>query len=123
LKWALENPDAQRRAEKIASRGRTVPEHLVAPPVLPGFEGWMSDFHDLSSDRMFGQVVGPVPKASVDRHVAGWPPGEAATFRAAVHAMDDVYLGHLRRGGAPEEPESDNPARDALDAAFGVTKP
>jgi|TARA_R100000479_G_scaffold176487_1_gene131347 hypothetical protein len=78
---------------------------------MDGFGGWYEDFFDLSTDRQLGMVAGPIPKASIDAHVAGWPYDEADMFRAVIRAMDDAYLSH----GSEDEPIEDGiSARDAF---------
>ena len=100
--------------ERIEARGLPVPDHLVPPPVLPGYDGWVSDFYELSTDRTVGMGIGPIPAASIDRHTASWSPCEAALFRRVIRALDAVYLRHVRGEG------DDNPmaARDAFRAAM-----
>lgn len=36
-------------------------------------------------------VAGPIPKASIDRHVEGWGIDDAEMFRACIRRMDVFY--------------------------------
>lgn len=94
-----------------------MPESLIPPAVLPGFEDWFDAFHELSTDRQIGNIIGPIPAGAIARHVDGWCNSEASLFRRVIRAMDAVYLRHLHNGGLPEV-ESDNPARDTFRAAM-----
>lgn len=87
-----------------------MPDHLIGPDVLPGYEEWFTAFYELSTDRQIGMAVGPIPAASIDRH------GGGALFRRVIRAMDRVYLAHVR--GDVDVPESENPARDSFRAAM-----
>ena len=77
---------------------------------MAGYDGWYRDFFELSTDRQIGMAVGPIPAASIERQ------GRCELFRRVIRAMDRVYLAHVR--GEGDEPESDNPARDAFRAAM-----
>lgn len=84
----------------------------MPPEILPGLEPWFEAFWELGTDRQIGQVVGPIPAASIDRHTAGWPDAEAQAFRRCIRAMDQVFLKSQR--GSVSVPESEDPARDAF---------
>ena len=68
---------------------------------------------------------GPIPKSSIDAHVAGWDYDDADMFRHCIRAMDSFYL--KERSGnnvEDEEQEGAHSARDAFRAAFsGRSKP
>jgi hypothetical protein len=87
-----------------------IPDEFIPPAILPGYEDWWEAFFELSTDRINGVGIGPIPAASIARHVTGWPLNEARVFRRVIRAMDRVYMTH----DEGEEPESDNPARDAF---------
>lgn len=61
--------------------------------------------------------IGPIPAASIARHTKDWSSGEAEMFRAAIRAMDAVYLKH-HSNEPTDVPETDNAARDAFRAAM-----
>ena len=108
LRWALNHAAAWRIT---AESGK---EYEPAPPeLMDGFGGWYEDFFDLSTDRQIGMVAGPIPKSSIDRHVAGWPHEEADMFRAVIRAMDQVYLEH-GNGDGDKTPDDGISARDAF---------
>ena len=90
----------------------------MPPPVVPGFEHWIDAFYDLSTDRQLGQVIGPIPDASIVRH----PENVYRLFKRCIRAMDDVYLRHVRSGGMPDAPETDNDARDSFRRAMRATE-
>ena len=69
-----------------------MPDSLIGPDVLPGYEDWYRAFHELSTDRQIGMAVGPIPAASIDRH------GGCGLFRRVIRAMDRVYLAHVLMG-------------------------
>lgn len=106
----------QERVARFEARGRPVPDYLTPPPLLPGYEDWWRDFWELCTDRSIGQVVGPIPAASIDRHTAGWCASVRDMFRSCIRAMDAVYLTHVRNDGAPDAPEPS--ARDTFRAAM-----
>ena len=83
----------------------------------PGLEEWYSDFFDLSTDRQIGMAAGPIPHASILRHVDGWPWEEADTFRECMRAMDAIYLKPRKELAAFAAPQMDGEAR--LRAIFG----
>lgn len=84
---------------------------------MAGTEAWLDDFFELGTDRSIGMNgPGPIPAASIIRHVEGWPDDEADMFRFVIRQLDQAYLGHLRPDG--EVPVSDNPARDAFRAVM-----
>jgi len=113
----LNNPGAAKRREALHEKGWRIPASLFAPDVLPGTEGWLDDFLELGTDRAIGMNgPGPIPSASISRHVDGWSEDEADTFRFVIRRMDHAYLGHL--SPAAEAPDSDNPARDAFRVAM-----
>lgn len=49
-----------------------------------------------------GMGVGPLPAASLDRHVGTMDPDEAAVFRLVMRRLDGVYLAHVNK--APGKP-------------------
>jgi len=117
LHWHLAHPNAEARRKALEEKNWRVPEHLYPPDLPIGTEQWWNDFHELSTDRQMSMSVGPIPAASIDRHIAGWSDDDAGMFRAVIRAMDRVYLQHSRSD--PDAPESDNPTRDAFRATMG----
>lgn len=95
-----------------------MPDHLIQPPVAPGYEDWWNDFWELCTDRQIGNVIGPLPATSIDRHTAEWPAAQRSMFKTCMRAMDGVYLAHVQSGGLPDGPDSDNIARDGFRAAM-----
>lgn len=113
----LDFPDAGRRAEAIEAMGRRVPEALLPPDIPEGFEGWLAEFFELSTDRTITEAgVGPIPAASIARQMADIAPGEQDAFRHIIRALDAAYI--ARANGQPQHdpdaPVSDNPLRDAF---------
>lgn len=99
----------------MQEKGWRIPASLFPPNVQPGTEGWLDDFFELGTDRAIGMNgPGPIPSASISRHVEGWPEDEAETFRFVIRQLDQAYLTSLRPDG--DVPPSDNPARDAFRA-------
>jgi hypothetical protein len=99
----------------LQGKGWRIPVALFPPTIMPGTEGWLDDFFELGTDRAMGMnSPGPIPSASISRHVENWPEDEADTFRFVIRQLDQAYLGHLRPDG--DVPVSDNPARDAFRA-------
>ena len=86
--------------------------------MLPGYDGWYNDFWELGTDRSIGFSVGPIPAASIARHVAGWDEADALIFRRVIRAMDEVYLRHAENGGMPEPEEGEQSAKDAFRSAM-----
>lgn len=91
----------------------------MPPDILPGTGEWFEAFIELGTDRQIGQVLGPIPAASIARHTAGWAMDEAACFRHVIRELDAVYLAHVNPGGDSGVEVGDNPARDAFRAAMG----
>lgn len=89
---------------------------MTPPDIAPGYDDWIEAFIELGTDRQIGQVFGPIPAASIDRHTNGWPEFEAAMFRRVIRAMDTVWLERQAPDADAELPPSDNPARDAFRA-------
>lgn len=85
----------------LRAQGKPIPAHYAPPPVAPGGEEWLAAFFDLSTDRQItGYGSGPIPAASIARHVAGWPEDEAEAFRRCIRAMDEAF----REACAPPAP-------------------
>lgn len=81
-----------------------------APPIPRGFESWVSDFFELSSDRQLtGYGSGPIPNASIARHTQGWIASDAEFFRQCMRAMDKAFLEHV---SAEMEKTTDPKAKD-----------
>lgn len=114
----LDYPDAEQRAAAYEAKGLSVPEALVQPDVMPGYDGWMSVFFELSTDRHIGSMggVGPIPAASIARAAQDVPHGEHDAFTRIMRALDGAYM--ARANGEPaaahDAPVSDNPLRDAF---------
>ena len=95
-------------ARHLIAQGKPVPAHYLPPDILPGYEAWLRDFFDLSTDRQLTQFgAGPIPAASIARHVASWDEDEAEAFRDCIRAMDAAYNDALedreKQGGLPQK--------------------
>jgi len=101
---------------------KPLPTHLIPPEVFPGFEPWIEAFWELSTDRQIGSVLGPIPAASIHRHVMGWCEEEADLFRVCIRFMDRVFLSEDRDPdpveSLPGEKTDFNPARDSFRASM-----
>ena len=76
------------------------------PEIKMGFEAWIADFFKLSKDRQLtGYGSGPIPDASIKRHVAGWDQGEADMFETCIEAMDSAFLAAM----APKKDDDGKP--------------
>lgn len=100
---------------------------LFEPPeLMMGFDGWVADFFELSSDRQIGMGVGPIPASSIDRHTATWDHDDADMFRTCIRAMDGVYMAHVNKSGGgndgARQDEKPKTAQEAFRAAFGGGK-
>ena len=77
------------------------------PEIKAGFEPWIADFFRLSTDRQLtGYGSGPIPNASIMRHVAGWDDTEADMFEVCIRAMDTAFLDAL----APKKDDDGKPS-------------
>ena len=111
----MDNPNSQARIEAIEAKGRRVPDRLYPPDVHPGAVAWFDDFFELGTDRQLtGYGAGPIPAASIARHVAGWSDHEAWQFRHVIRALDNAWLKRQSGDDGDDLPVSDNPARDAF---------
>lgn len=134
VRWALTIGPVAKDVRERAQYGHKVPDNFWPPEMPPGVDVWLETFWELSTDRPLGfEKVGPIPAASIDRHVVGWEPYEAAVFRRVIRAADWEFLQvtnkvnqappvsnpePLREPEAPTAPELANPARDAFRNAF-----
>lgn len=117
MRWSLSYGDDYRT---LLEAGHTIPPAYEPPELLDGFGGWYEDFWELSTDRQLGNCLGPIPAASIDRHVAGWNYVDADMFRSIIRAMDGAYLEWSGKPSAePAEPTS---ARDAFRGAFAAKR-
>ena len=92
-----------------------MPDRLYPPDVNPGAVAWLDDFFELGTDRQLtGYGAGPIPAASIARHVAGWPDYEAWQFRHVIRALDNAWLKRQSGDDDVDAPVSDNHARDAF---------
>lgn len=92
-----------------------MPDRLYPPDVNPGAAAWLDDFFELGTDRQLtGYGAGPIPAASIARHVAGWCEYEAWQFRHVIRALDGAWLKRQSGDDDVDAPVSDNPARDAF---------
>ena len=111
----MDNPNSQARIEAIEEKGRRVPDRLYPPDVHPGAVAWLDDFFELGTDRQLtGYGAGPIPAASIARHVAGWCEHDAWQFRQVIRALDNAWLKRQSGDDDGDAPVSDNPARDAF---------
>lgn len=86
--------------------GPDISDNLCPPELIPGAEGLLTAFWELSTDRQIGMAAGPLPAASIDRWLQAVgcdDPDDAGEAIACFRAMDAVYLGQE----AP--PESEKP--------------
>ena len=95
----------------LQSTGQLIPAHYMPPEVMPGGDAWLRDFFELSTDRQLTQYGhGPIPAASIARHVERWPADEAEAFRECIRAMDAAYNDALEaretEGGLPQKGDS-----------------
>lgn len=109
----MDNPTAAARIKVLEEKGRRIPDRLYPPDIQPGAAQWLEDFFELGTDRQLtGYGAGPIPAGSIERHIAGWPYGDAEMFRYVIRALDGAWLKRQKPDG--DAPESDNPARDAF---------
>lgn len=100
----------------IVEAGGVVPPDFEPPEIMQGFRGWYDDFFELSTDRQIGMAVGPIPAASIARHVAGWPDEDAQMFALCIRAMDKVWMARGSDGEGPDD--NGMSARDSVRSAF-----
>lgn len=93
-------------------QGKAIPEHWWPPEILPGFDAWLGEFYTLATNRRY--EGGPIPSDVIDRHLSGWPEGEAYVFRECLRRMDAAFwdaLADARKqdgpGGLPEPPKDE----------------
>lgn len=90
LRWRLSGPSE--RVRKLQDRGWPIPENMLEPDLLPGLGVWFDEFVELSNDRQLGDVVGPIPAASIARSASRLSDDDALLFRKCIRAMDAEYL-------------------------------
>lgn len=117
--WSLTTATAYHEAAKAGFDTSA----FEPPELMMGFDGWVSDFFELSSDRQIGMGVGPIPASSIDRHTASWDYDSADMFRACIRAMDGAYMAHVNKSGSGTDngDQGSKPmtAQEAFKAAFG----
>ena len=86
---------------------------------MPGAQGWLSVFWELSNDRPIGFGVGPIPAASIDRRSVHMDADEAEMFRKCIRAMDAEYLKYIAEQNGQGSPNDNVSARDAFRARMG----
>ena len=120
--WSLKTATAYHEAAKAGFDTSA----FEPPELMMGFDGWVSDFFELSSDRQIGMGVGPIPASSIDRHTASWDYDSADMFRACIRAMDGAYMAHVNKSGSDTDngDQGSKPmtAQEAFKAAFGNGK-
>ncbi|WP_445433055.1 phage tail assembly chaperone [Brucella endophytica] len=128
-RWQIEWGDrAESLIERHEERGETIPENLYCPPILAGYEEWISAFWELSTERQIGFAAGPIPGSAISRRCEEMgivDLDEIASFRGAIRAMDRVILAdlsdsHQSSGGIRSKPHvSSRPMTfDLFDAMF-----
>lgn len=95
--------------EHLNKQGKPIPDHYAPPEIMPGYDQWIEAFQELSTDRHLTDYgPGPIPSASIDRHVAEWSEWDAALFRKCIRAMDAARIDAMAdkdEGGLPQPPE------------------
>lgn len=100
--------------------GSEVPDELWPPPIIAGYEEWLSAFFELSNDRAIGMAVGPIPASSISKWCEGWSYDETVMFRTCIRAMDQVYLSQAKEAGSGKPaPPTKEMSPDMMDAIFG----
>ena len=89
---------AQKQVQELTDQGKSLPESLRMPTLMPGCDVYLEDFFELSSDRQFGMIPGPIPASSIARHTRDWPEDEADRFRRVIRDMDQVFREHTAPG-------------------------
>lgn len=116
LRWALEHGEAYSAAHERAEQdGSDIPEDLLPPDFLDGYDGWYADFFRLSTERQIGMAEGEIPASAIERHTASWSYDDADIFERCMRAMDKVYLS---RGDKPADPAPQMTAEEQFMAAF-----
>ncbi len=64
-------------------------------------------------------AAGPIPHASIERHVEGWQPDDAEMFRYCIREMDAVYLSHKPSKTPVMPPQENLTPQERLKAIFG----
>jgi len=106
--------------EHLNGQGKPIPAHYAPPPIWPGCGEWIDAFHELSSDRQLTEYgPGPIPSASIARHIEGWGEWDAGLFKKCIRAMDVAYLEAMspakdgeEKAGLPQPPESKEGLKD-----------
>lgn len=93
---------AKAERDALERAGKPVPDRLRMPDILPGCDEYLAAFFELSSDRQIGMAPGPLPAASIARHVQGWDQTEAERFRQVMRALDAVFLAERPTDGKPK---------------------
>ncbi len=66
------------------------------PPLAPGLSPFLTAFWELSSERQYGNVPGPIPSSKIDEWaIRIGASGERLMFRRLMRSLDEVYLSHL----------------------------
>lgn len=103
----MHGPTVEAHVEYHRSIGRDIPDHWLAPEIPAGYEPWYADYMELATDRQVDG--GPIPAASIARHVTGWPADEAEAFRLIVRALDAALSQAVKdcdeMAGLPPEPK------------------
>ncbi|WP_210319283.1 phage tail assembly chaperone, partial [Aureimonas glaciei] len=98
-------------------------KHNPQPRLLPGLGAWIDAFWELSTERQIGMGSGPIPSHAIDRWAERLG-AELGMFRAAVRAMDRVYLDHINTPAdehAARQTVSDRPVTtELIGALFGA---
>lgn len=87
-------PLAEVQGPMFEAQGRELPEDLIPPYIIEGYESWYDAFWELSTDRQIGFVTGPIPSKSIREYAdyLGLDRGESVRFRSVIRAMDKEFL-------------------------------
>lgn len=106
--------------DHLKMQGKPIPAHYAPPAIWPGCGAWIDAFQELSTDRQLTQYgSGPIPSASIERHIQGWDEWNAALFKKCIRAMDVAYLDAMapakegeEKAGLPQPPQVKKGATD-----------
>lgn len=105
LQWSFDKAKDYNAAIK---EGWDIPQELLPPDLIEGYEDWFGDFFELSTERQIGMAEGQIPKSAIDRHIEGWHYEDAFVFSCAIREMDALYLSRGSKESDPTpEPEPD----------------
>jgi hypothetical protein len=93
--WASESGQYQKARGTGGRRQKFLDNE---PPCCRGDEFYMRAFSELSSERYFGQAIGPIPWSKIvfygERR--GLDDSMMRVFETVIRELDEAYLSHLR---------------------------